>query len=337
MAHQTLDELKADNTEAEELEAETTQVDVDETDDEVVDVETDEVDEAGELDESDAEETETEDWMKGDTDDDNDDGATSSATFDDSDMAKTRRKYKGKLAEKDEENERLRAENEALKSGKGVPQKLAKPNRDNFEDDDAFHEAMVDYKIEVKDASRKAEQAHTTQQTQRQEKARETADAVDKHYERAVTLATESGITPEMYQNADFRVRNMVNSLFPDAGDAITDALIANLGEGSEKVMFSIGVKDSRLKELHTLFQQDPTGVKASMYLGTLKAELNAPRKRKTNAPKPAPDINGDAQKDETSRKLKKRYDEADKKGDLQSRFNTRREAKKAGVDTSNW
>ena len=196
---------------------------------------------------------------------------------------------------------------------------------------------MVNYKIEVKDASRKAEQAHTTQQTQRQEKARETVDAVDKHYERAVTLATESGITPEMYQNADFRVRNMVNSLFPDAGDAITDALIANLGEGSEKVMFSIGVKDSRLKELHTLFQQDPTGVKASMYLGTLKAELNAPRKRKTNAPKPATDINGDAQKDETSRKLKKRYDEADKKGDLQSRFNTRREAKKAGVDTSNW
>jgi len=166
---------------------------------------------------------------------------------------------------------------------------------------------------------------------------------VDKHYERAVKLSEESGITAEMYQNADFRLRSMVESVFnPDrsndgAGDAIVDALIANLGDGSEKVMYNLGVNSSRLQELKTRFENDRSGVSASIYIGQLNAELSAPKKRKTNSPKPAPNVKGDKHEKAQTKAYKKAYDDADKKGDTQARFNARREARKAGVDTSNW
>jgi len=337
MAHQTLEELKADNALEDEVEVETTQVEDEAETEDVVEVDTEEQDDAGELKLVETEETDTEGWMQGDTDDDDDGSQPSSVKFNDSDMAKTRRKYKAKLADKDDELERLRADNEALRSGKGKQGQLTKPERDNYDDDEAFQDALMDYKIEVRDTNRQASDATSNKRTEQNRVKQETAQAVDKHYERAVTLSEKAGISAEMYQNSDFRVRSMVDGLFKGAGDAIVDALISNLGAGSEKVMYSIGVKNSRLAELKDLFEQDPTGVKASMYLGQLKSELTAPQKRKTQAPKPAPVIAGDAVKDEKSRKLKKAYGKADKAGNLQDRFNARREARKAGVDTSNW
>lgn len=135
----------------------------------------------------------------------------------------------------------------------------------------------------------------------------------------------------------------MVDNLFDPRGtgngigDAIVDSLIASLGKGSEKVMYNLGVNKARLGELQQRFEEDPTGVKASIYLGQLNAELSSPRKKTTSAPAPAPQVNGDKAEKADVKALRKEYQNADKRGDLQARFNARRKARQAGIDTTNW
>ena len=140
-------------------------------------------------------------------------------------------------------------------------------------------------------------------------------------------LAEKSGISADMYQSADRKVRQAIDSVFNGAGDDITDALIANLGEGSEKVMYSLGVNSTRLNELRSRLQSDPSGVKAAIYLGQLNAELKAPMKRKTTAPKPPPEVNGDAKASTSVRNLQKRYSEAQRTGNVQAAYNIKKEA----------
>jgi len=347
MAEQTLEELKASNALEKDESTPAPQADEEATDDEVVDDELENAGDPAEGDEDDEGKAETEDWMKGDTDDDDDGGQPSSAKFNDSDMAKARRKYKAKIAKQDDAMEQLRRENEELKKPRRPATQLHEPRREDFDGEadpqGAFTSAMVDYRISKQQAENQASDQATRRQQEFNERQAKVGSAVDKHYERAVKLSEESGITAEMYQNADFRLRSMVESVFnPDrsndgAGDAIVDALIANLGDGSEKVMYNLGVNSSRLQELKTRFENDRSGVSASIYIGQLNAELSAPKKRKTNAPKPAPNVKGDKHEKAQTKAYKKAYDDADKKGDTQARFNARREARKAGVDTSNW
>ena len=73
------------------------------------------------------------------------------------------------------------------------------------------------------------------------------------------------------------------------------------------------------------------------MYLGGLKSELSAPSRRKTNAPKPAANASGDAKGSAKSNAAKKKYEDAHKKGNVSAAFKFKREAKKAGVDTTTW
>lgn len=343
MAEKTLEELKAENAAEEQEDLETTQVD----DEPELETEADkpevELDEAGELIEVDADAEAVEDWMKSDTDDDDDGGQPSGGQFDDSDMAKARRKYKAKLTKKDDELEAAKREIEELKKPRAPAQELHEPQRDDFETDLDFTNAVIDYRFKKTQAENQAASQAEQRRTEFQNRQAKVSKAVDNHYERAVKLAEESGITPEMYQSADFKVRSMVEGIFnPDgrnkgAGDAVVDALIANLGEGSEKVMYNLGRNKSRLQELANRFADDRSGVSASMYIGQLNAELSAPKKRTTNAPKPAAQVQGDKQVKAQTKALKNAYDKADKAGDAQARFNARREARKAGVDTSNW
>ena len=117
----------------------------------------------------------------------------------------------------------------------------------------------------------------------------------------------------------------------------IVDGLIANLGEGSEKVFYSLGVNGAKRDKLTSLLTTDPSGIKAAMYLGTLKAELNAPNRKTTNAPAPAPNLQGDGATKDPHKQLKKDYDKASAAGDAQGAFNARMAAKKAGANIKTW
>lgn len=334
---QSLRELKAENAKAEEEAAITPQVEEVETEVEAVEEEVVELEEPAEAEEGEAKETETEAWMQGD-----DQPSSAEKKFTDSDVAAARRKMKAKLEKKDDENERLRAENERLKNAGSQSLEVgAKPKREDYYDNDdpdgAFMEALTDWKIEKSNATQMSTQASGEVKQKQQQQLAQTSKAVDQHYERAVGLAEKSGISAELYQSSDLTVRQMIESIYPNSGDTITDALIASLGDGSERVFYNLGVNKTRLGELESRLRADPSGIKAGMYIGQLNAELKAPQKRKTNAPKPASQIQGDEQGGSKASAAKRKYSEAHKKGNTAEAFRIKREAKKAGANTKEW
>jgi len=264
--------------------------------------------------------------------------------FTDSDVAAVRRKYQAKAAETAAENDQLRIELEELKKKVNStpvtqPVSLAnKPKRVDFEDEDEYIEALTDFKIKLAREQDNASTVVTEQQRKAQEQNQRVAESVDAHYTRAIKLAEKSGITPEAYHSADLNVRRSINDVFPGGGDLITDALISSLGEGSEKVFYNIGVNPSRRAKLTELLREDNSGIKAATFLGELKAQLNAPDKRVSAAPAPADQISGDVTNGNSkARDMREKYKKAHEKGDLQTAFNIKKDAKAAGHDVKSW
>ncbi len=340
---QTLEELKAENAAIDEDPVETPTTE--EAEEQTVEVETEtpidseESSEAGEPSEEKTEDTETEAWMQSDEDTD----GQASADIPNSAWKAAREKYKAKLQKHKEESgqevEQLKAEIEKLKGSQ--PQQLNRPKREDFDNaddpDEAFAEALVDWKLEQNNARTAAKTKEVEQTRQAEEYKQSVSKAVDQHYERAVKLAEKSDISAEVYQSADLKVRQAVESVFPEKGDDIYEALIANLGEGSEKVSFNLGVNTARRNRFVSLLTEDKTGLKAAVYLGTLNAELSAPAKRQTTAPDPATQLKGNENASQKYQSLKAKYTKAHKVGDSQAAFDAKRAAKQAGADTSKW
>lgn len=334
----TLDELRADNAAEEAARAAAPQADVTGATDVAADDQSGTDDHADDQGGDDDQNAEPESWMKGD--DQESQGADKK--FTDGDIGAAKAKLRSKLEAKHQsEVEQLRAQLEEARRNTVAPQPSARPKREEFYDkddpDEAYTEALADWKI--KDTL--ARQHNETQQYESQRKhleAQKTIETgVDQHYERAATLAAASGISPELYQSADLRVRSAIDGIFPGAGENITNSLIASLGDGSEKVFYNLGVSPKRLAELTTKLAADPTGLQASIYLGRLSAELTAPVRRTSNAPAPAATAQGDANTTEQGKGLQKKYTEARKKGDAQTAFNIRREAKAAKINVDSW
>ena len=334
MAISSLEELKAENAAAEQEESTPPQAVDSDTEVAAVEEETEELEEGAEPEAAEAEESDTDDWK-------NPDGHTPEKMFTSRDVKAARIKAADKADRRSSgEIEKLSAEIAELKGRSTKPETLSRPKREQFyessDPDVAYEDAVLDW-------VRGTVQAETSANIQGVETVRQRAiqqadrnKAVDDHYERAATLAKDSNIDADVYQQSDKRVREMIESLVPGAGDVIADQLIATLGKGSEKVMFSIGIKETKLNELRNKLLSDPSGMAAALYLGELKTSLTTPRKLKTNAPAPADVISGDATP-VNGKASKKDYDALHKKGDVGKAFNIKRAAKKAGVDTSKW
>lgn len=291
-----------------------------------------------------ADESGVEDWMIGD------DEASQEADrkFTGSDIKAAKNNLRAKLDKKHaSELEDLKAQIDELKSGRVLlpndAGQLKKPTRAQFDDDDdpdeSYTTALVEWKLNRSAAENKASLAQEQLQARQQQVMAKVSEDVDQHYARAMKLAGESNITAETYQGADLRVRQGVESVMPERGDQVVDGLISMLGEGSEKVFYSLGVNKTRLSTFQDKLKEDPSGLTAAMYLGALKAQLAAPPKRKTSAPAPAEHADGlsSGGKPASAGSFKNRYDAADKRGDIQERFNIRRKAKAQGVDVSKW
>jgi hypothetical protein len=276
------------------------------------------------------------DWMKED-----DDSQALSDTMPISAHIRAKRKLKGKIGEKDSEIEELRKEIQELKSQRQViPPKgrtLVRPNRDAFDTMEEYEAALDEYedkRIESKLSVVQGQNQSRVAQTNAMNKLNA---AVDGHYLRADKLITESGISAETYKQADEVVRNAVEAVRPGFGNIIVDQVISILGEGSEKVLYKIGRSKALRGELITLLSEDPHGLRATAFLGEMKAKLSLTTKRKSNAPPPSSETNGDSVTSSSERVFRKKYDSAHNSGNSQAAYNAKKAAKAAGVDTSSW
>jgi hypothetical protein len=101
--------------------------------------------------------------------------------------------------------------------------------------------------------------------------------------------------------------------------------------------MFRLGRSKALLGQFVGLLANDPSGLDAATFLGEQKARLTGTTKRPSSAPPPDTQIDGDVSGGQKESLLKKRYQDAHKKGEGQTAWNVKKEAKKAGYDVSKW
>lgn len=285
-------------------------------------------------------------WMLDDDDDDEeDDGDGDDPDGKKKDVPvtthiKVKKKLKGRLTDAEEENRRLREENERLKNGGTQPQKLTKPirpKRADFDTDDEYNEA-----VEVYDDKMATLRYHTVRETERVANDRKQFkksidDAVDAHYDRAVKLTEVTGITPEVFKKTDENLRQEIELISPGRGDIIADQMIAILGEGSEKVMYYLGRNKNALATVKTLLVEDPNGLKLATYIGEQKARLLNTTKRRSSATKPGSRVQGDKVTNSEGKAVFKKYQKAMKAGNYQAAFDLKRKAKGLKLNTKEW
>ena len=279
------------------------------------------------------------DWMKED-----DDGQAPSEVMPVSAHIRAKRKLKGRIGEQETEIETLKREIKELKESRsqGIITKpsgnaLVRPKREDFESIEAYEAAVDTYEDLRIESKLSVVQGQNQLKETQANTVKKLNDAVDGHYLRADKLITESGISAETYKQADEVVRNAVETIRPGRGNMIVDHIISILGEGSEKVMYKLGRSKALRGELITLLSEDPNGLKATIFLGEQKAKLSLTTKRKSNAPPPSSEVNGDSVTTNAERAFKKKYDTAHNSGNTQAAYNAKKNAKAAGVDTSNW
>lgn len=253
---------------------------------------------------------------------------------------KLKKKLKGQISEKDEELEKLRAELQAVKIGAVAPQQdIQAPKRPrvaDFETDEEYETAMDKYEEDRLQYQTKLISANQSQSTQVEQRTKKILASVDSHYDRAAKLVESSGIKPEVYQQATENFKAIIEKAMPGKSEIALNGIIDIIGEGSEKTIFYIGRNKAAQNEFAALLADDPSGLKASMWLGRTTEKINGTVKRTSQAPPPAAQLKGGSVTAKESA-FKKKYDEAHKKGSLQDAYNAKKEARKAGIDTSNW
>ena len=347
----TLKELKAQNTESELQEskpaAKDEYIEVDPETEEPIEVEEPEaleVDEEAEQDSEESSEELSEDleyWQKSESEEDSKGKFKPSA-----EAKKLRLKNKDLKAEKEErdaELESLRQKVESLvsKPAEVKPEAPARPKLDDFDyDEDRYAEALdhwYDTKLERKAESlvnNTQKQAAEKQQFEAQQQARESA--VLKHLDKAAKLINDNKITEDDWMAADLLVRQSLELSFPGKGNDVADQLIAlmeNNGEGGEKAWYHLGKNPTALTSFRDKLTSDQTGSAGVMYLAGIQQKISQSiRKKRSDAPKPAPTLNGDSPVKSSA--SKKRYDKMTDSGD---RVRYKRKCKKAGEDVSKW
>jgi hypothetical protein len=252
-----------------------------------------------------------------------------------------KKKLRGQISERDDEIEKLRLENEKLRSNSEVTVKqateLKRPREEDFDSDEAYLEALDKYiDDKTKTAYEKSRLENEQTEIQKQKELQRTQE-VDRHYKAAEKLIKDANISSEIYKNADKTVRQAVDIVAPKYGDVIVDQLISFLGDGSEKVLYYLGRNKTALNKFQTLLIEDPTGMKAGVFLGGEKQRLMNTQKQKSNAPDPVPELVGDENSTSKGNVLARKYSAAHKKGNIQEAYNLKRNAKAQGIDVSKW
>ena len=258
---------------------------------------------------------------------------------------KAKHKLRAKLTEKDDEIDRLKKENEELKKAHAIPENFERSERPkrpraiDFETDEAYEDALDKYEDEI--TRLRVLEITTQEKTKASQQAlkQNLDDAVNAHYERADKLVTEKRIKPEVYQAAELKVKQTLETLRPGEGELIFNQLAQILGKGSEKVLYYAGNNQKALDKVSSLLAADKSGMRLVAYLSEEKARLNETSSTtpRSNAPAPSADANGDMVIDKNERLLKADYDKAIKAGNMQKAFNIRKKARDAKIAVSSW
>lgn len=254
---------------------------------------------------------------------------------------KQKKKFKTLRDDSGKEIESLKSQIEELKSKPVNETAFKRPMDYDFETDEEYHKALDDYDNKrFADIENRRIQRDKTAKIQAQNKK-----AIDAHWERADSLVNEAGIDPENYKNADLKVRDAFEAIVPKQGDILKDQIVQIIGKGSEKLIYFLGRNEDELAIVQSKLIEDPNGLMLAAYLGGLNKNLSSPRKKTTNAPKPAPSLNGGGggageidKNNKAAGDYKKQYESAHKKGgSIQETYNIKKAAKAAGVDVSTW
>jgi hypothetical protein len=86
------------------------------------------------------------------------------------------------------------------------------------------------------------------------------------------------------------------------------------------------------------LLVEDPTGLRATMYLGQQRERLLNNTRRMSKAPAPGKKVKGDAAPTSAKAKsLLKKRKAAQAVGNLQAAYDIKKQAKQQGIDVSTW
>lgn len=252
---------------------------------------------------------------------------------------KAKKRLKGTITEQESEIDQLKKTIEAMQqpAKKEEASTLKRPHPDDYSFDEdyekdleAFEDAKAAERYDRISGQKKVDKRTADFQAQ-------LTEAVDEHFERADKLIEEHGIDPEIYKQSDIVFRKSIEEVLPGKGDQIADVMISKMGEGSEKVCFALGRNKEKREKFQNLFRKDPTGIEAALYLGEQKASLSKPLKRSSEAPAPAPKLNGEVSSNAEA-KLRREYDTATKSGNYQKAFDLKRDAKKTHkINTTKW
>lgn len=272
---------------------------------------------------------------------------------------KMKHKYRAQLQEQETELDQLKREIEALKNGTYKPEaqtnapkpiNIPRPKASDYTnefgefDADSFDKAADQWQQQYSEASSKQykEQQATEQQAQ------ELEAVVETHYGHAGKLIEEGLVSEEDWGKKDLSIRKSLEAISASNGqagngDKAADYLIGQLALVSKdpaKLWYKLGASPATLQEVVNAYASDPTGGRGVAKLAELDRSVTNPVKRRSKAPKPSTQIQGGGGQSKvpgTGKNDARKYREAMKKGDMQTSFNLKRQAKKAGVDVSNW
>lgn len=185
-----------------------------------------------------------------------------------------------------EEAERLQKQNEelvrqlSLIGGKQPEQPAQIPTLESCGYDEARYQAEMSQWV-AKNTEGQLQQIQRQQlQEQRAQLLQQQLESdVHAHYQRVESL----GVSADEYIPAEKAVRD-------EFGDRAVDQLIAAIGEGSEKVVYHLGLNATERDKVKALVQRDPSGLAAMAYLGRLADKLNTAPAQKTISQAPAAD-----------------------------------------------
>lgn len=224
-------------------------------------------------------------------------------------LRRDRRELRGENAGLSSENTALKARLDQLTAAT-----LKKPRYVDFPTDDAYEAALLQYHAITGGQQPKPKQPNPP----RQQQAPDFSKSINAHYERAEKL----GVNLAKFETAERNVRTQI-------GDVLTDALIDAVGVGSEKAVMLLGTNKKAFDELKSLLSSDPTGLKATTYLGRLAERARVTKSRVSGAGKPTRSPTG-AGAIVPMGTLEKKLEAAEKTGDPNKMFKARRAISKA-------
>lgn len=244
-------------------------------------------------------------------------------------------KEKGKRKERDSEIEELRQTVEELKAGKPISQSepIKRPRITDFDSDEAYEDAMDKWEQQQRDqlvevVNTKQNHSQTNQRVQQE---------VEKFYTNAEKLLKEHAIAPDVYVSASNNVIESLDKINPGQGKALFHALVATVGDHAEKIVFHVGRNKGALAEFQSQLLADPSGSRALVYLGSLKAKVSGNNKKSSRAPSPAANVNGGSIGGNKAAAEQRKYNAAHKDGNVQKAYNIKSAARKGGIDVSKW